>query len=80
MFKKLGYISIVCYQKIFSPDQGFFARAGILKQRNICIFYPSCSEYAKISIEKYGFLRGIIKSAKRITRCHPWQKNHIDLP
>ena len=43
-----------------------------------CVFFPSCSEYAKQAIEKYGVLKGIYLGSLRILRCHPWQKNHID--
>ncbi|MAG12218.1 membrane protein insertion efficiency factor YidD [bacterium] len=74
--KKTALSLINIYQKIFSPDTGIFAH----QRRNICVFYPTCSEYMKISIKKYGFFRGIMKSTQRILRCHPWQKNHIDLP
>ena len=45
-----------------------------------CVFYPTCSEYMKISIEKYGVFKGVFKGFFRITKCHPWQKNHIDMP
>ena len=44
----------------------------------VCVFYPSCSEYTKQAIEKYGTLHGIYFGFRRILRCHPWQKNHID--
>ena len=43
-----------------------------------CIFYPSCSEYAKEAVNKYGVLKGSHLALRRIFRCHPWQKNHID--
>ena len=43
-----------------------------------CVFYPSCSEYTKRAIEKYGIFEGIYLGFRRILRCHPWQKNHID--
>jgi len=43
-----------------------------------CVFYPSCSEYTKQAIEKYGVCKGIHLGFFRILRCHPWQKNHID--
>ncbi len=43
-----------------------------------CVFYPTCSEYAKEAINKYGVLKGTQLSFFRILRCHPWQKNHID--
>ena len=45
-----------------------------------CTFYPSCSEYCEQAIEKYGLLKGLALGVKRIGRCHPWQKEHIDLP
>jgi len=44
-----------------------------------CVFIPTCSEYTKQAVEKYGIFIGIRKGFKRILRCHPWQKNHIDL-
>lgn len=37
-----------------------------------CRFYPSCSEYAAVAIEKYGLLTGGIKAIKRLSRCHPF--------
>ena len=43
-----------------------------------CVFYPTCSEYTKQAIKKYGALKGIYLGFLRIIRCHPWQKNHID--
>ena len=55
------------YQKNISP---------FMKQR--CVFYPTCSEYTKQAILKYGAMKGILVGILRILRCHPWQKNHID--
>lgn len=37
-----------------------------------CRFTPSCSDYAHQAILKYGFLKGILKSAKRLLLCHPF--------
>jgi len=51
---------------------------SIFLKTNTCVFYPSCSEYTKQAIEKYGILKGIYLGFRRILRCHPWQKNHID--
>jgi putative membrane protein insertion efficiency factor len=45
-----------------------------------CKFYPSCSEYAIISIEKYGILKGILLSIFRILRCNPFSKGGINFP
>lgn len=66
------------YQKNISPLKTIFLdQFGFLKG-NSCVFYPSCSEYTKKAIQKYGFLKGLILASKRILRCHPWQKKHWD--
>lgn len=49
-----------------------------LKIHNSCVFLPTCSEYTKQAIKKYGSFVGIYKGIMRILRCHPWQKNHFD--
>lgn len=46
-----------------------------------CVFEQSsvsCSVYTIQAIEKYGPMKGIFLGARRISRCHPWQKNHYD--
>lgn len=43
-----------------------------------CVFLPTCSEYTKEAIQKYGSLKGVYLGFIRICRCHPWQKNHYD--
>jgi putative membrane protein insertion efficiency factor len=43
-----------------------------------CRFVPSCSQYAIEAIEKYGALRGALKAAKRILRCHPFGGSGYD--
>ena len=37
-----------------------------------CRFEPSCSEYARGAVEKYGAIRGTWMAAKRILRCQPF--------
>ena len=65
------------YQKILSPTKKFLEYLGLIRN-NSCVFYPTCSEYTKQAINKYGVLKGIYLGFFRILRCHPWQKNHID--
>jgi len=48
------------------------------KSHSSCVFLPTCSEYTKQAIIKYGLFNGFIKGLWRIMRCHPWQKNHYD--
>lgn len=43
-----------------------------------CRFYPSCSEYTKQAIDKYGIIKGIFKGLKRILKCHPFNPGGID--
>ena len=50
-----------------------------LQSKNInCKFYPTCSEYTKQAIEKYGAGRGLLKPLWRILRCNPFSKGGYD--
>jgi uncharacterized protein len=68
--KKILIYLLKKYQKNISP---------IIKSTGInCKYYPSCSEYMKQAIEKYGCFIGIIKGIKRILRCNPFSKGGYD--
>lgn len=56
----------------------FYQKNISVFKKQSCVFYPTCSEYAKEAIHKYGIIKGSYLSTLRILRCHPWQKNHID--
>lgn len=47
---------------------------------NSCKFYPTCSDYMILSIEKYGILKGLLKGVWRIIRCNPISKGGVDYP
>ena len=50
-----------------------------LTSKNIhCKYYPTCSEYTKQAIQKYGAGRGIAKGIYRILRCNPFAKGGYD--
>ena len=36
-----------------------------------CRFYPTCSQYTKEAILKYGCIKGLFLGIKRILRCNP---------
>ena len=65
--KKIGIILINFYQKNISPSFG-----------KRCIYYPTCSEYAKEAISRYGFFKGWYLAIKRIFRCNPWGGSGYD--
>lgn len=43
-----------------------------------CIYYPTCSEYTKQAVGKYGILKGNLLGFYRILRCNPFSKGGID--
>ena len=50
-----------------------------LESKNItCKYYPTCSEYTKQAIEKYGCLKGSFLGLKRILKCNPFSKGGYD--
>ena len=65
--RKIFIIPIILYQKIVSP---LFPSS--------CRFTPTCSEYTKQAIIKYGFFKGSFLGIKRISKCHPWGKSGYD--
>jgi len=66
-------------RKIFIKIINFYQKNSRVFKKSSCVFYPSCSEYSKQAIKKYGIFKGIYLGIKRIIKCHPWQKNQIDL-
>lgn len=45
---------------------------------NNCRYYPTCSEYAQTSVERFGVFRGSWMAVRRISRCHPWHEGGVD--
>lgn len=43
-----------------------------------CIFKPSCSTYGIIAIKRFGVVKGIFLTTKRIFRCRPGSKGGLD--
>lgn len=61
----LGLIRI--YQKYISPN---------IKSR--CKYYPTCSEYTRQAIDKYGIIKGSFLGIKRILKCNPFSHGGVD--
>ena len=43
-----------------------------------CRYYPTCSEYAREAVLKYGAFQGSYLAIRRILRCHPWGGHGYD--
>lgn len=43
-----------------------------------CRYSPTCSEYAIESFQRFGFMRGLYLSVRRIFSCHPWHDGGHD--
>ena len=68
--KKILVFLLNIYKKYISPA---------IKSTGInCKYYPSCSEYMKQAIEKYGCFLGTIKGIKRVLKCNPFSKGGYD--
>lgn len=65
--KKILIFFIELYQKYISPHTP-----------RHCKFYPTCSEYTKQAVDKYGIIKGSLLGIKRILKCNPFSKGGVD--
>jgi len=59
--------SLQAYKLLISPLLG-----------NRCRFHPTCSTYARLSIEQFGPVRGSWLALCRLAKCGPWHPGGID--
>lgn len=43
-----------------------------------CRFHPTCSDYMRQAVERYGAGRGFWLGLKRLARCHPLHPGGFD--
>lgn len=67
MIKKMLLLLIRSYHIFLSP-----------LKLPCCRYYPTCSEYARLAIEKYGAGRGSWLTLRRLLRCHPFHDGGYD--
>lgn len=68
--KKISLFFIKLYKKYISPIFHFWGFD--------CKYYPTCSEYMRQAIQKYGFFKGGFLGVKRILKCNPFSKGGYD--
>ena len=73
--KNLSLILIKAYQLLLSPDHSWLRGRF---PHGFCRHYPSCSEYSKQAIERFGFTKGLGLSIRRVLSCHPWAESKVD--
>jgi len=62
-------IGLVLWYKVLAP----------IEMRDSCRFYPTCSTYMIMAIQKYGLVYGIYKGIRRLLRCKP-PNGGVDYP
>lgn len=65
--RRLLVLMIRGYQRVLSP-----------LTPPTCRFYPSCSAYAVIALERHGVWKGTRLAVWRILRCNPWNPGGVD--
>ncbi|MEK6570559.1 MAG: membrane protein insertion efficiency factor YidD [Bacteroidota bacterium] len=66
--KSIVVLAIRLYRLFISP----------LLPANTCRFYPTCSEYSLEAFRKHRFMKGLLLSVKRLSRCHPFNPGGYD--
>lgn len=66
-----AWLLVRFYQIAISPVIHLLPNSG-------CRFYPTCSEYTLIAIQKHGAIKGCIMGAFRIIRCNPLCEGGLD--
>lgn len=66
--KYLFIALIQFYRKVISPIKP-----------PTCRFYPTCSEYGLVAFKRFGAIKGLYLTVKRIVKCHPFHPGGVDL-
>jgi uncharacterized protein len=65
--QRVALAAIQLYKLLISP---LFAGS--------CRYMPSCSEYAREAVVRFGVVRGSILALRRLARCHPLGSHGFD--
>ena len=71
-------------QRLSSAQQSALALLSVYKIllsplfAGSCRFLPSCSEYAREAVLRFGAVRGSMLALRRLARCHPLGSHGFD--
>jgi putative membrane protein insertion efficiency factor len=68
--------SLAIKKTILTLIKFYQATAGF--RQPCCRFDPSCSQYAAEALEKYGIIKGLSLTFKRVASCHPFGRSGYD--
>ncbi|MDD4934106.1 MAG: membrane protein insertion efficiency factor YidD [Methylacidiphilaceae bacterium] len=57
---------LAIYRVVLNPLRQTFGLYGC------CRHVPTCSEYCRQAVERYGYWQGLPLCLRRLLRCHPW--------
>ena len=66
--------------RLFLKIINFYQKHKPSSLHGVCIYYPSCSEYTKLALIKYGIFKGSCKSIKRLKNCNSRNQGGFDFP
>jgi uncharacterized protein len=64
-------IAYLLYRSLVSPILHAFSPTQ-------CLYLPTCSEYAYVSLIRFGVWKGSWITLRRFARCHPFAKGGLD--
>ncbi|WP_186577355.1 membrane protein insertion efficiency factor YidD [Aquibacillus kalidii] len=65
--RRVFILIIKFYQKVISPIKP-----------PTCRFYPTCSHYGLEAFQRFGAIKGLYLTVKRILKCHPFHPGGFD--
>jgi len=69
--KKITLTLLKIYKRALSPVLvGVFGHS--------CRFTPTCGEYGREAVERFGVGKGLWMAAGRFLRCHPFSRGYYD--
>jgi hypothetical protein len=70
--------AVSALQRVVTGSLGFYKRFVSPLLPSACRFQPTCSEYMREAVARYGAARGVWMGLRRVARCHPFHAGGFD--